>query len=182
MPPLKLQAHVQLLTVANEVADYTQPKMDGIILGGVLVCGVAYLMVGLAGYFAYGDEVKPRLKEKKISSSLCSSHTSCPLLSFLLLLLDASHAHHKRTPPPTHQIKGERQRASFLPHQVFRCGAGKGGSLGFGGDLLPSDVQTGKGLVLKSAQKQRQVQGRRGWKDGLCWVHGEYLGGGEIDR
>jgi hypothetical protein len=92
MPPLKLQAHVQLLTVANEVADYTQPKMDGIILGGVLVCGVAYLTVGLAGYFAYGDEVKPRLKEKK-SLPRCVPH---------IPLAPSSRSSSCSSTPPTH--------------------------------------------------------------------------------
>jgi len=50
-------AHVQLLTVANEVEDYTQAKMDKIIVCGVLICGGAYLVVGLGGYLAFGDEV-----------------------------------------------------------------------------------------------------------------------------
>jgi amino acid permease len=50
-------AHVQLLTVANEVADYTQSKMDRIIVLGCGFCGICYLGVGAFGYWDLGSSV-----------------------------------------------------------------------------------------------------------------------------
>jgi len=50
-------AHVQLLTVVNEVADYTQHKMNWIIVLGCGFCGACYFGTGLVGYWDFGDSV-----------------------------------------------------------------------------------------------------------------------------
>jgi amino acid permease len=51
-------AHVQALSVANEVTVYSQPKMDMIIGTGIFLCGIVYVAVGLLGYIAFGDDVE----------------------------------------------------------------------------------------------------------------------------
>jgi amino acid permease len=56
-------AHAQLMSVANEVKDYTQPKMDCISITAILICGFLYCSVGYMGYIAFGDEVKGNVLE-----------------------------------------------------------------------------------------------------------------------
>jgi amino acid permease len=50
-------AHVQLLSVANEVTFYKQDKMDKITMTGILLCGIVYVCIGLIGYISFGDDV-----------------------------------------------------------------------------------------------------------------------------
>lgn len=50
--------HVQLLPVANEVAEYSQPKMDMICGMSVLLCMMLYACIGYMGYMSYGDDVE----------------------------------------------------------------------------------------------------------------------------
>mmetsp|Transcript_40457 Transcript_40457/g.108334 ORF Transcript_40457/g.108334 Transcript_40457/m.108334 type:complete len:370 (-) Transcript_40457:295-1404(-) len=53
--------HAQLLGVSNEVANYTQPKMDCIINASIGLCCVVYCTIGLLGYLAFGDQVESNL-------------------------------------------------------------------------------------------------------------------------
>mmetsp|Transcript_50958 Transcript_50958/g.65261 ORF Transcript_50958/g.65261 Transcript_50958/m.65261 type:complete len:454 (-) Transcript_50958:206-1567(-) len=54
-------AHVQLLSVANEVTNYDQQKMDRITFTGILLCGIVYVIIGLIGYLAFGNDVDGNL-------------------------------------------------------------------------------------------------------------------------
>lgn len=56
-------AHAQLLSVANEVKDYTQTKMDFICACAIGLCGVLYSSVGYMGYMTFGDNVDDNLLE-----------------------------------------------------------------------------------------------------------------------
>ena len=50
--------HIQLMAVSNEVAGYTQKKMDFICLCAVLTCIVLYTIIGFLGYYMFGDSVQ----------------------------------------------------------------------------------------------------------------------------
>ncbi len=54
-------AHVQLLSVSNELRDYTQKRMDAVSSRGVLLCGSLYAVVGLLGYLTFGEHVQGNL-------------------------------------------------------------------------------------------------------------------------
>lgn len=50
-------AHVQALSVANEVQDYSQGKMNSVIFLAVFLAGGVYCVVALLGYLSFGDGV-----------------------------------------------------------------------------------------------------------------------------
>ena len=54
-------AHVQALTVANEVQEYTQAKMDTVIFGGIFLCLIVYGVVGFGGYWGFGSDIAGNL-------------------------------------------------------------------------------------------------------------------------
>lgn len=63
-------AQTQLVPIANELHDYTQPKMDSVVLASIALCCGLYVVVGIAGYHTFGDKVESDLLESYQGSSL----------------------------------------------------------------------------------------------------------------
>lgn len=56
-------AHPQLVQVSTELAAYTQPKMDLIILVSISLCCGLYIVVGIVGYLTFGNTINADLLE-----------------------------------------------------------------------------------------------------------------------